>query len=67
MFLTHPPYFPDLAPADYYQFKSINNHMNGENAWELLFFFTKKDKILKKEFKICPNDGKMFTKRSIHN
>ncbi len=27
--LMHPPYSPDLAPSDYYLFRSMQNHLNG--------------------------------------
>ena len=27
--LQHPPYSPDLAPTDYYLFRSLSNHMRG--------------------------------------
>ena len=27
--LQHQPYFPDLAPTDYYLFRSLSNHMRG--------------------------------------
>lgn len=28
--LTHPPYSPDIAPSDYYLFRSLQNHLNGK-------------------------------------
>lgn len=29
--LLHPPYSPDLAPTDYYLFRSLQNFLNGKN------------------------------------
>ena len=28
--MPHPPYSPDLAPADYHLFLSLQNHLNGK-------------------------------------
>ena len=28
--MPHPPYFPDLAPSDYYLFRSLQNFLNGK-------------------------------------
>jgi len=28
--LSHPPYSPDLAPSDYYLFRSLQNSLNGK-------------------------------------
>jgi histone-lysine N-methyltransferase SETMAR len=28
--LTHPVYSPDIAPSDYYLFRSLPNHLHGE-------------------------------------
>ena len=28
--MLHPPYSPDLAPSDYYLFRSLQNSLNGE-------------------------------------
>ncbi|KOX75124.1 Histone-lysine N-methyltransferase SETMAR [Melipona quadrifasciata] len=29
--LSHPPYLPDLAPSDFYLFRSLQNFLNGKN------------------------------------
>jgi [histone H3]-lysine36 N-dimethyltransferase SETMAR len=29
--MLHPPYSPDLAPSDYYLFRSLQNFLNGKN------------------------------------
>ena len=29
--LPHPPYSPDLAPSDYFLFRSLQNSLNGKN------------------------------------
>ena len=29
--LTHPPYYPDLAPFDYYLFRSLQHFLSGKN------------------------------------
>ena len=29
--LPHPPYSPDLAPSDYFSFRSLQNSLNGKN------------------------------------
>jgi len=48
--LPHPPYSPDIAPFDYYLFRSLQNSLNGLNfaSLELLrnyldSFFTEKN------------------------
>ena len=48
--MLHPPYSPDLAPSDYYLFRSLQNSLNGKtfNDGEtvkshLIQFFTNKD------------------------
>ena len=28
--MLHPPYSPDLAPSDYYLFRSLQNSLNGK-------------------------------------
>ena len=28
--MLHPPYSPDLAPSDYYLFRSLQNYLNGK-------------------------------------
>ena len=28
--LPHPPYSPDIAPSDYYLFRSLQNYLNGQ-------------------------------------
>jgi len=49
--LPHPPYSPDLAPSDYYLFRSLQNALNGKKFTSdediKLFiesFFAEKDK-----------------------
>ena len=50
--LQHPPYSPDLAPTDYYLFRSLSNHMRG------VTFDNKEDlkNWLNKFFDIRPGD-----------
>ena len=31
LYTIHPPYIPDLAPSDYYLFRSLQNSLNGKN------------------------------------
>ena len=29
----HPPYSPDLAPSDYFQFPNMKKHLDGRHYW----------------------------------
>ena len=49
--LIHPPYSPDIAPSDFYLFRSLQNSLNGRNfnsledcKRHLEKFFAQKDK-----------------------
>ena len=49
--LIHPPYLPDIAPLDFYLFRSLQNSLNGKNfnslgdcKRHLEQFFAQKDK-----------------------
>lgn len=60
--LPHPPYSPDLAPSDYYLFRSLQNSLAGKNFTSddgvksyLESFFAKKDqKFYEKGIMILP-------------
>ena len=48
--MLHPPYSPDLAPSDYYLFRSLQNSLNGKTFNDdeavkshLVQFFANKD------------------------
>ena len=48
--MLHPPYSPDLAPSDYYLFRSLQNSLNGKTFNDneavkshLVQFFADKD------------------------
>lgn len=48
--MSHPPYSPDLAPSDYYLFRSLQNFLNGKTFTNdddlkshLVQFFVDKD------------------------
>ena len=48
--MLHPPYSPDLAPSDYFLFRSLQNHLNGKTFHsnesvknELIQFFAPKN------------------------
>ena len=49
--MLHPPYSPDLAPSDYYLFRSLQNSLNGKTFNDneavkshLVQFFADKDR-----------------------
>ena len=51
--MLHPPYNPDLAPSDYYLFRSLQNSLNGKTFNDdeavkshLVQFFAYKDQKL---------------------
>ncbi|GFW62784.1 mariner Mos1 transposase [Trichonephila clavipes] len=63
--LGHPPYSPDIAPSDYYLFRSLQNYLTGKNLSllkvflrQLLNILTPKTRIsTKQEFTDYLKDG----------
>lgn len=75
--LPHPPYSPDLAPSDYYLFRSLNNFLNGKmfkdddevKSHLVQFFNDKNQRFYEKGIMVLPerwqkvinNNGQYFT------
>ncbi|GFW95816.1 histone-lysine N-methyltransferase SETMAR [Trichonephila clavipes] len=45
--LAHPPYSPDIAPSDYYLFRSMQNYLTGKNSSLLKVFLRQRLAILR--------------------
>ena len=60
--LPHPPYSPDLAPSDYFSFRSLRNSSNGKNfnndddieSYLIQFFANKNHKFYEREIMMLP-------------
>ena len=60
--LSHPPYSPDLAPSDYYLFRSLQNFLNSRTFTSNqdvknqlnLFFASKDQKLFEREINLLP-------------
>ena len=62
--LPHPPYSPDLAPSDYFLFRSLQNSLNGKNfnnddikSYLIQFFANKNQKFYERGIMML-KDGK---------
>ncbi|KAG6799541.1 Ammar1 transposase [Apis mellifera caucasica] len=56
--LPHPPYSPDLAPSDYFLFRSLQNSLNGKN-------FNNDDDIKSYLIQFFANKNQKFYERGI--
>ena len=56
--LSHPPYSPDLAPSDYFLFRSLQNSLNGKN-------FNNDDDIKSYLIQLFANKNHKFYERGI--
>ncbi|KAG6794851.1 transposase [Apis mellifera caucasica] len=60
--LPHPPYSPDLAPSDYFLFRSLQNSLNGKNfnndddikLYLIHFFANKNQKFYERRIMMLP-------------
>ena len=60
--LPHPPYSPDLAPSDYFLFRSLQNSLNGKNfnndddvkSYLIQFFANKNQKFYERGIMMLP-------------
>nr|AAP51086.1 transposase [Forficula auricularia] len=60
--LPHPPYSPDLAPSDYFLFRSLQNSLNGKNfnndddvkSYLIQFFANKSQKFYERGIMMLP-------------
>ena len=60
--LPHPPYNPDLAPSDYFSFRSLQNSSNGKNfnndddieSYPIQFFANKNHKFYERGIMMLP-------------
>ena len=60
--LPHPPYGPDLAPSDYFLFRSLQNSLNGKNfnndddvkSYLVQFFADKNQKFYERGIMMLP-------------
>ena len=60
--LPHPPYSPDLAPSDYFLFRSLQNSLNGKNfnndddvkSYLIQFFANKNQKFYERRIMMLP-------------
>ena len=60
--LPHPPYSPDLAPSDYFLFRSLQNSLNGKNfnndddvkSYLIQFFANKNQKFFERGIMMLP-------------
>ncbi|KAG6803357.1 Ammar1 transposase [Apis mellifera caucasica] len=60
--LPHPPYSPDLAPSDYFLFRSLQNSLNGKNfnndddikSYLIQFFANKNHKFYERGIMMLP-------------
>ena len=60
--LSHPPYSPDLAPSDYFLFRSLQNFLNGKNfnngndikSYLIQFFANKNQKFYERGIMMLP-------------
>ncbi|GFW06318.1 histone-lysine N-methyltransferase SETMAR [Trichonephila clavipes] len=60
--LSHPPYSPDLAPSDYFLFRSLQNSLNGKNfnndddvkSYLIQFFANKNQKFYERGIMMLP-------------
>ncbi|KAG6800714.1 Ammar1 transposase [Apis mellifera caucasica] len=60
--LPHPPYSPDLAPSDYFLFRSLQNSLNGKNfnndddikSYLIQFFVNKNHKFYERGIMMLP-------------
>ncbi|KAG6795134.1 Ammar1 transposase [Apis mellifera caucasica] len=60
--LPHPPYSPDLAPSDYFLFRSLQNSLNGKNfnnddgikSYLIQFFANKNQKFYERGIMMVP-------------
>ena len=58
MFLPHPLYSPDLAPSDYFLFRSLQNFLNDKN-------FNNDDHIKSYLIQFLANKNQKFYERGI--
>ena len=59
--LPHPPYSPDLAPSDYFLFRSLQNSLNDKNfnnddikSYLIQFFANKNQKFYERGIMMLP-------------